>query len=63
MKVYVVADYVEYEGYSEPLGVFATREEAQTYVNYLEDQRGGYVDNLDIFERVLGEFYREGSRT
>jgi hypothetical protein len=59
MKVYVVADFIEYEGYSEPLGVFATREEAQDYVKYLEDEGAG--DILDIFERVLGEFYREGS--
>ena len=59
MKVYVVADFIEYEGYSEPLGVFATREEAQDYVIYLENRGAG--DMLDIFERVLGEFYRDGS--
>jgi hypothetical protein len=59
MKVYVVADFIEYEGYSEPLGVFATCEEAQAYVKYLGDKGAG--DILDIFERELGKFYREGS--
>lgn len=49
MKVYVVALYFPYEGYSEPQAVFDSKEKAEKYV---EDNKDDYFA-CKIFEQEV----------
>jgi hypothetical protein len=53
MKLYAVIDFIEYEGYSEPIAIFSSREKAQNYINFLtSDDKSLFID-LGIHEYTL----------
>lgn len=54
MKVYVVVDSIDYEGYGIPLAVFDQKDLAEKHVN----ENGGFIQgsyNLHIFTYELNQ--------
>lgn len=53
MKVFVVAQWWEYEGYSEPLAVFSTKEAAEAYIASHPKWMDGKYSGADVTELEL----------
>jgi hypothetical protein len=53
-KVFVVVEFYEYEGYSEPLGVFSTNRKAEAYIKKVKKEYPNF--DGEIFEKKLDDF-------
>jgi hypothetical protein len=54
MKVYVLAEYVKYEGYSKPIAVFSTRAAAEACIKAMKEKDGwGDWGRLDAYALEL----------
>lgn len=52
MKVWVVARWYSYEGYSEPVGVFDSEEKAKTFAAEQEKEYR-WADGVEVFEMTV----------